>query len=177
VIVLDLFTLLFADLIFHSSFQAAGATADKGAAELNPVHGSDHQATRPGGGKDLIALQLAGDVTAQGKHSIGVLAFQGIADGILTDTANAAAQRALAAFGLDAMQRAELARTSQEDGLEDFLQGVITVASTVRQRGKPGKEIKHLIEIPLELVSTQVLAVTLSPAPGSAACDATGDED
>jgi hypothetical protein len=83
----------------------------------------------------LIALQLAGDVTAQGKDRIGVLAFQGIADGILTDTANAAAQRALAAFGLDAMQRAELACTSEEDGLEYFWQGVSTVAAAVRQRG------------------------------------------
>jgi len=163
-------------LILHSSFQAAGATADKGA-DLNPIHGGDHQATRPSGGQDLIALQLASEVTAQGKDSMGVLAFQGIADGILTDTANAAAQRALAAFGLDAMQRVELACTSQEDGLEDFLQGVIPVASTVRQGGEPRKEIKHLIEILLELVPTQALAVTLSPAPGSAACDATGDED
>jgi len=109
-------------LILHSSFQAAGATADKGAADLNPIHGGDHQATRPSGGQDLIALQLASEVTAQGKDSMGVLAFQGVADGILTDTANAAA-RALAAFGLDAMQRAELACSSQEDGLEDFFAG------------------------------------------------------
>jgi hypothetical protein len=52
-----------------------------------------------------------------------------------------------------------------------------TCEEKTRLVGKPGKEIKYLIEIPLELVSTQVLAVTLSPAPGSAACDATGDED
>jgi hypothetical protein len=46
-----------------------------------------------------------------------------------------------------------------------------------RQGGDPREEIKHLIEIPLELVSTQVLAVTLSPAPDSSICDATDDED
>ena len=88
--------------------------------------------TRPGRGQDLIALQLASDVTTQSKDSPGVLAFQGIADGILTDTANAAAQRALAAFGLDAMQRAELACTSEEDGLQDLLGRVLSVASAVR---------------------------------------------
>ncbi len=111
----------------------------------------------------MVALQLASDVTAQGKNGLGVLAFQGIADGILTDAANAAAQRALAAFGLDAMQSPELACTSEEDGREDSWQGVIPVASAVRQGGQPGKEIQHRIEIFLELVSTQAPGLPFLP--------------
>jgi hypothetical protein len=88
----------------------------------------------------LIALQLASDVTAQGKDSVGVLAFQGITDGILTDTADAAAQRALAAFRLDAMQRAELACTSEEDGFQDLLGGVLCVARPSGKAAIRGKK-------------------------------------
>jgi hypothetical protein len=56
----------------------------------------------------------------------GGLAFQrGIADG-LTDAANAAALRTRAAFGLDAMQGAELTCTSEEDGLQDLFGGLLS---------------------------------------------------
>jgi hypothetical protein len=86
---------------------------------------------RDGGGEDLIAFQLPGEVTAQGKNGARILALQGVTDGVLTERAKAMAQRALATFGLDAMQGTKLASAAQEDGIEDLLGRVRRIATAV----------------------------------------------
>jgi hypothetical protein len=62
-----------------------------------------------------IALQLPSDSQPREQRWLGDLVVpQDVADGILANTANATAQRTLAAYGLDTMQRSKLACTSEE---------------------------------------------------------------
>lgn len=157
-IVIHLLALFSPNLPFYGSFQAVRATAGERIADLDAIHRGHEQTSRPRGGEHLIALQLPGNVTAQGEDLVGVLSLQNVADGVFTEWTNAVAQRALAAFTLDAMDRAELAGAAQENGSQDLLCSMIPVASPIRQSRDAGGPIEHLIEPNLELVSGQAAA-------------------
>jgi hypothetical protein len=79
--------------------------------------------------------------------------------------ANAMTQSTLSAFALDAMHRAKLASASQKHRIENLLGRMIGIMAAIRQLGYPRGEIKHLVEIGLELVPAQVAQFILSPAP------------
>jgi hypothetical protein len=98
---------------------------------------------------------LAGYGTAQSKKSIEIIASEGVPHGVFAQSPDALGQSALAAFRFDPVQGRKLASGSQEHGIKDFLSGMLRELASLGQSLHSCGEIKHLIEIALELVSAQ----------------------
>jgi hypothetical protein len=129
--------------------------AREGTAEFDTVNSSDYQTSGPVRTKHSVALQTTGELTAQIKNSFGILPFESVADGIFTQRANAFAQSTFLTFRFDAVQSWKLASDSQKDGVKNLLSVVPRGLAEVGQSTRLGGEIKHLIEVSLELAPAQ----------------------
>jgi len=65
------------------------------------------------------------------------------------------AKNTLSAFRFDAVQGGKLTSGSQKHGIKDLFPGMLWKPASFRQRLHSCGEIKHLIEVGLELVSAQ----------------------
>jgi hypothetical protein len=61
----------------------------------------------------------------------------------------------LPAFRFDPVQGRKLTSGSQKYGIKDLFSGMLWIPAAFRQSLHSCREIKHLIEVALELVSTQ----------------------
>jgi hypothetical protein len=154
-VVLELFVHLSVDLMLHLPFHALGAATHVGAADFDAINGGYHQAPRPSGSEHAIAFQLSGDRATQVEQGGRILPLQHITDVILADGADAMAKDALPAFGLNTVEGTALASAAQEDGIEDFGGGDQSVVTAIRQGLYPMREVEHLVEPDLQLVSAQ----------------------
>jgi hypothetical protein len=129
--------------------------AHKGTADFYPVHGSDDSPSRPAGAEQAIAFALPGHGTAQSQKGVGIIASQSVSHGVFAQSPNAFAKNTLSAFRFDAVQRGKLTSGSQKYGIKDLFPGVLWKLASFRQSLHSCGEIKHLIEVGLELVSAQ----------------------
>jgi|SRR6267143_1527760 len=129
--------------------------AHKGAADLYPVHGSDDSSSRPWRAEQTIAFTLPGQGTAQSQKSIAIIASQSVPHGIFAQSPNAFAKNTLSAFRFDPVQGGKLTSGSQKHGIKNLFSGMLRKPASIRQSLHSCGEIKHLIEVGLELVSAQ----------------------
>lgn len=80
---------------------------------------------------------------------------QGVAHAIFTEGTDPPGEHSSPAFGLDLVPGGELAGGAQKDRIEDLFPGVPRIDPTLGQSRHPIREIKHLVEIGLELLSAQ----------------------
>jgi hypothetical protein len=139
------------DLTLHTIF----TRAHKGTADFYPVHGSDDPSSRPLGAEQAIAFALPGHGTAQSQKGVGIIASQSVPHGVFAQSPNALAKNTLPAFRFDPMQGGKLTSGSQKHGIKDLFSGMLWKPAPFRQRLHSCGEIKHLIEVGLELVSAQ----------------------
>jgi hypothetical protein len=154
-IVLNLFTKFSVHHMVDPTLHAILTGAHKRAADLYPVHGSDDPSSRPGRAEQTIAFTLAGQGTAQSQNSIGIIASESVPQGVFAQSSNAFAKNTLPAFRFDPVQGRKLTSGSQKYGIKDLFSGMLWIPAAFRQSLHSCREIKHLIEVALELVSTQ----------------------
>src|SRR5262245_10526998 len=140
-----------ADLTFHTMLTAT----HKRATNFDPIDGCHDQPPGPVGAQYPIALQLTGHLAAQGEQSPHIVSFQGVSDSVFTQRTYAFGQSALLTFRFDAMESRKLASGSQEHSVKDLFLRVSWKFPAIRQSFHQCGEIKHLIEIGLELVPAQ----------------------
>jgi hypothetical protein len=102
-----------------------------------------------------IALQLPGEITAERENSAGILPFEGVSDGVFTETANAFGQCASVTFRFDPVQGGKLTSGTQKHCVKNLFSVVSWRLAAVGQSAHFCGESKHLIEIGLERVSAQ----------------------
>jgi hypothetical protein len=127
----------------------------KGAADLYPVHGSDDPSSGPRRAEQTIAFALTGQGTAQSQKSIGIIASQSVPHGVFAQSPDAFAKNTLPAFRFDPVQGGKLTSGSQKYGIKDLFSGMLWRPAAFGQSLHSCREIKHLIEVGLELVSAQ----------------------
>jgi hypothetical protein len=98
---------------------------------------------------------LPGHGTAQRQKGVRIIASQSVPHGVFAQSPNAVAQNALPAFRFDPVQGGKLTSGSQEHGIKDLFPGMLRKPASFRQSFHSCGEIKHLIEVGLELVSAQ----------------------
>jgi hypothetical protein len=161
-VVLDVGAQFAADLVLHLALHAGVATASKGTADFDAIHGRHEQAAGPIRAQHSVALQTAGDVTTQGEDRIGGLALERIADGVIAERSNPLGQDSATAFGLDLQQAGDLHGRCQEDRIEDLVPGMARSLAPFRQGFHKIGKVEHLIEVGLEAVSGQVYRFSFS---------------
>ncbi len=81
--------------------------------------------------------------------------FEGVSDGIFTETANAFGESASLTFRFDAVHGGKLTSGTQKDGVKDLFPGVLWRLASVGQSAHFCGESKHLVEIGFEGVSAR----------------------
>jgi len=125
------------------------------ATNFDPIDGRHDPTPGPVGAQYPIALQLTSHLAAQGEQSAHIVSFQGVSDSVFTQRTHAFEQSAFLAFRFDAMESGKLASGSQEHRVKDLLLRVSWKFPAIGQSCHLRGEIKHLIEIGLELVPAQ----------------------
>jgi hypothetical protein len=141
--------------MFHLALHAVITGTGEGAADFNTINGSDDQASGPIRAEYSIALQLPGEITAEGENSAGILPFEGVSDGVFTETANAFGESAALTFRFDPVQGGKLTSGTQKHRVKNLFPVVSWRLAAVGQSAHFCGESKHLIEIGLERVSAQ----------------------
>jgi hypothetical protein len=141
--------------MFHLALHAVVTGTCEGAADFNAVNGSDDQASGPIRAEYSIALQLPGEITAERENSAGILPFEGVSDGVFTETANAFGEGASLTFRFDPVQGGKLTSGTQKHCVKNLFPLVSWRLTAVGQSAHFCGESKHLIEIGLERVSAQ----------------------
>ena len=83
------------------------------------------------------------------------MAGEGVPHGVFAQSPDAFGKSTLAAFRFDPVQGRKLTSSSQKHGIKDLFRGMLGEAASLGQSLHFCREIKHLIEIALELVSAQ----------------------
>jgi hypothetical protein len=110
---------------------------------------------RPVGAQHPVALELAGDPATEIEYLLGGLALERIADGVLAERSDALGEHAVAALGLEAVQRAKLTGRPQQHRIEDLgpgMRGVLAAFGHGRHGRRP---VENLVEIGFKLVAAQ----------------------
>jgi hypothetical protein len=154
-VVLDVFAQFSVDRMFDLALHTMVTEACKRTTDLDAVDRGDHQTSGPVRTQYAIALQLTGEITAKSENSTGILPFEGVPDGVFTERANAFRESTFLAFRFDPVQGGKLASGSQKNGVKDFLPVVSWRLASIGQSAHFCGEIKHLVEIGLELVPAQ----------------------
>jgi hypothetical protein len=141
--------------MFHLALHTVVTGTCEGAADFYAVNGGNYQTSRPLRAEYSVALQLAGEITAEIENGTGILPFEGVSDGVFTERANAFGKSAALAFRFDPVHGRKLTSGTQKHGVKDFFPVVSWRLTTVGQSAYFCGEIKHLIEIALERVSAQ----------------------
>jgi len=155
VVVLQLLTQFSIDHMFYLALHAVLTGTGEGAADFNPIKGSNDQASGPIRAEYPVALQLAGEITAESENGSGILAFEGVPDGVFTERANAFEQGTAFAFRFDPVHGRKLTSSTQKHRVKDLFPVVLRRLATIGQRAHFCGEIKHLVEIGPERVSAQ----------------------
>jgi hypothetical protein len=98
---------------------------------------------------------LPGHGTAQSQKGVGIIASHRIPHGVFAQSPNALAKNTLPAFRFDPVQGGKLTSGAQKHGIKDLFSGMLWKPASFRQCLHSCREIKHLIEIGLELLSAQ----------------------
>src|ERR1700720_138035 len=81
VVVLQLLAQLSVDLMFHLTFHTVVAGTREGAADFYAVNGGNYETSGPLRAEYSVALQLAGEMTAEIENGTAILPFGGESDG------------------------------------------------------------------------------------------------
>src|SRR5215471_15463044 len=112
--------------------------------------------------QQTVALEASSQVTAKSEQRRGVLMQHGIAQAIFTERTDPPGQHPSSAFRLDLVQCGKLAGRAQKHRIKDLFPGVPRIDPPLGQSCYAIREVKHLVEIGLELVPAQPSA-SLSP--------------
>jgi hypothetical protein len=141
--------------MFHLALHTVVTGTREGAADFYAVNGGNDETSRPLRAEYSVALQLAGEITAEIENGTGILPFEGVSDGVFTKRADAFRKSTALTFRFDPMHGRKLTSGTQKHGVKDLFPVVSWRLATVGQSPYSGGEIKHLIEIGLERVSAQ----------------------
>jgi hypothetical protein len=161
-VILPVFAEFFAHFPLHLPFQTSFTATSERTTDLHAIGRCNDPSPRPLRAQQTVALETAGQVTAKSEQRRGVLMQHGVAQAIFTERTDPPGQHPSSAFRLDLVQCGKLAGRAQKHRIKDLFPGVPRIDPPLGQSRHAIREVKHLVEIGLELVPAQPSA-SLSP--------------
>jgi hypothetical protein len=119
--------------MFHLALHTVVTGTREGAADFYAVNGGNYETSRPLRAEYSVALQLAGEITAEIENGTGILPFEGVSDGVFTKRADAFGERTSLAFRFDPVHGRKLTSGTQKHGVKDLFPVVSWRMATVGQ--------------------------------------------
>jgi hypothetical protein len=143
------------DFVFDLALHAGVTAAEKGVADLHPVHGRHQSSARPVRVQYAMALQTPGHGTTQGEDGSRVLPLEGVAHRVFAERADPLREDSLPAFGFQLVPVGDLHRRPEKDGVPNLFPRVRGKLPPFGQGGHLPRPIEDLVPIGFEPVSLQ----------------------